>query len=64
MKEQNYGADWGDYVSFVKDMRTKAEAYDVDLLLVDTGVCDILTPNAVYSQTNDNVDRISTTALD
>lgn len=39
MKEQNYGADWGDYVSFVKDMRAKAKAYDVDLLLVDTGVC-------------------------
>ena len=41
MKEQNYGADWGDYVSFVKDMRAKAKAYDVDLLLVDTGVSGI-----------------------
>jgi hypothetical protein len=50
LKEQNYGADWGDYVSFVKDMRSKAKAYDVDLLLVDTGVCDIFTLNAVYSQ--------------
>jgi hypothetical protein len=38
LKEQNYGADWGDYVSFVKHMRTKAKNYDVDLLLVDTGV--------------------------
>jgi len=38
LKEKNYGADWGDYVSFVKDMRKKAKAYDVDLLLVDTGV--------------------------
>ena len=25
-------------MSFVKDMRKKAEAYDVDLLVVDTGV--------------------------
>ena len=39
LKEKNYGADWGDFVSFVKDMRRKAAAYDVDLLVVDTGVC-------------------------
>lgn len=37
LKEQNYGADWGDYASFVKHMRAKAKAYDVDLLLVDSG---------------------------
>ncbi|KAK3677019.1 hypothetical protein LTR78_003224 [Recurvomyces mirabilis] len=37
LKEKNYGSDWGDYASFVKDMRKKAEAYDVDLLVVDTG---------------------------
>jgi hypothetical protein len=36
-KEHNYGADWGDFVSFVKDMRKKATAYGVDLLLIDTG---------------------------
>lgn len=41
MKEQNYGADWGDYVSFVKDMRAKAKAYNVDLLLVDSGVSGV-----------------------
>ena len=38
LKEKNYGADWGDFVSFVRDMRKKAESYDVDLLVVDTGV--------------------------
>jgi 2',3'-cyclic-nucleotide 2'-phosphodiesterase (5'-nucleotidase family) len=37
LKEHNYGADWGDFVSFVKDMRKKATAYRVDLLLIDTG---------------------------
>ena len=38
IREQNYGADWGDYVSFVKQMRQKARDLDVDLLVVDTGV--------------------------
>ena len=38
LKEENYGADWGDYVSFVKHMRRKADKLDVDLLLVDTGM--------------------------
>ncbi|KAK5135588.1 hypothetical protein LTR08_005068 [Meristemomyces frigidus] len=37
LKQKNYGADWGDFVSFVRVMRRKAEAYDVDLLVVDTG---------------------------
>ncbi|TDZ35742.1 Secreted protein [Colletotrichum spinosum] len=37
IREQNYGADWGDFVSFVKHMRQKADDLDVDLLLVDTG---------------------------
>lgn len=37
LKEQNYGADWGDYVSFTKYMRQKADDLDVDLLLIDTG---------------------------
>ncbi|KAI4741315.1 calcineurin-like phosphoesterase [Aureobasidium sp. EXF-12298] len=37
IREQNYGADWGDYVSFVKHMRQKARDLDVDLLVVDTG---------------------------
>jgi 2',3'-cyclic-nucleotide 2'-phosphodiesterase (5'-nucleotidase family) len=38
IKEQNYGADWGDYVSFTKHMKQKARNLGVDLLLVDTGV--------------------------
>ncbi|KAK2026079.1 calcineurin-like phosphoesterase [Colletotrichum zoysiae] len=37
IREQNYGADWGDFVSFVKHMRQKANELDVDLLVVDTG---------------------------
>lgn len=41
--EANYGADWGDYVSFTKAMRAKAKDLGVDLLLVDTGVCKGLT---------------------
>jgi 2',3'-cyclic-nucleotide 2'-phosphodiesterase (5'-nucleotidase family) len=38
IKEQNYGADWGDYVSFTRAMKKKAKKLGVDLLLVDTGV--------------------------
>ncbi|KAL1303631.1 hypothetical protein AAFC00_006991 [Neodothiora populina] len=37
LKEQNYGADWGDFVSFSKDMKKKAKDLKVDLLLIDTG---------------------------
>jgi 2',3'-cyclic-nucleotide 2'-phosphodiesterase (5'-nucleotidase family) len=37
LKEQNYGADWGDYVSFTRRMKQKADSLGVDLLLVDTG---------------------------
>ena len=38
IKEPNYGADWGDFVSFTKHMKQKARKLGVDLLLVDTGV--------------------------
>ena len=38
LKEPNYGADWGDFVSFTKAMRKKARWLEVDLLLIDTGV--------------------------
>ncbi|KAI6712938.1 calcineurin-like phosphoesterase [Diplocarpon mali] len=37
LKEQNYGADWGDFVSFQRHMKQKARDLGVDLLLVDTG---------------------------
>jgi 2',3'-cyclic-nucleotide 2'-phosphodiesterase (5'-nucleotidase family) len=38
LKERNYGADWGDFASFVTHMRAKAARMGVDLLVVDTGV--------------------------
>lgn len=38
LKEKNYGADWGDFVSFTKAMKKRAHELDVDLLLIDTGV--------------------------
>ena len=37
LKEKNYGADWGDFVSFTRHMRHKAGNLGVDLLIVDTG---------------------------
>jgi 2',3'-cyclic-nucleotide 2'-phosphodiesterase (5'-nucleotidase family) len=37
LKERNYGADWGDFVSFIRRMKQKAGNMGVDLLLVDTG---------------------------
>ncbi|CZT49261.1 related to Ser/Thr protein phosphatase family protein [Rhynchosporium secalis] len=37
LKEQNYGADWGDFVSFQRHMKQKAGNLGVDLLVVDTG---------------------------
>ncbi|DAA74420.1 TPA_exp: Secreted protein [Trichophyton benhamiae CBS 112371] len=56
LKEQNYGADWGDYSSFVKHMRQKADRLRVDLLLIDcgdlhdgNGLSDSTSPNGVIS---------------
>ncbi|KAF2758945.1 hypothetical protein EJ05DRAFT_492528 [Pseudovirgaria hyperparasitica] len=56
LKEQNYGADWGDYVSFVKGMRRKSKELGVDLLVVDTGdlhdgagLSDATSPNGAVS---------------
>jgi 2',3'-cyclic-nucleotide 2'-phosphodiesterase (5'-nucleotidase family) len=37
LNEPSYSADWGDYVSFAKHLREKADAEGTDLLLVDTG---------------------------
>ena len=42
LKEQSYGADWGDFASFVKHMRKQADHLDVDLLLVDTGTFGVI----------------------
>ncbi|ODH47650.1 hypothetical protein GX48_06267 [Paracoccidioides brasiliensis] len=56
IKEENYGADWGDYVSFVKHMRKRANELNVDLLLIDTGdlhdgngLGDTTKPNGIYT---------------
>jgi 2',3'-cyclic-nucleotide 2'-phosphodiesterase (5'-nucleotidase family) len=38
LKEPNYGADWGDFVSFTRHMRQKADDLGVDMLLIDSGV--------------------------
>ena len=43
MKERNYRADWGDFTSFIKHMREKADKLNVDLLVVDTGSLIFLT---------------------
>lgn len=48
IKERNYGADWGDFVSFTKHMRKKARKLGVDLLLVDTGVCSTFVSSFRY----------------
>ncbi|KAG6003127.1 hypothetical protein E4U21_002325 [Claviceps maximensis] len=37
LKEKNYGADWGDFVTFSRHMKQRARHMGVDLLLVDTG---------------------------
>ncbi|MCJ1440189.1 MAG: hypothetical protein MMC23_000672 [Stictis urceolatum] len=56
IKEQNYGADWGDFVSFSRHMKHKADSLDVDLLLIDTGdlhdgagLSDATIPNGLVS---------------
>ncbi|UPX14391.1 uncharacterized protein EKO05_0004874 [Ascochyta rabiei] len=46
LQEASFAADWGDYVSFAKHMRDKADAHGVDLLVVDTG--DRVEGNAIY----------------
>ncbi|KAJ5764865.1 hypothetical protein N7520_004424 [Penicillium odoratum] len=52
IKEGNYGADWGDFVSFVKHMRDKATNNNVDLLLIDTG--DLHDGNGLSDATDPN----------
>lgn len=47
LTETNYGADWGDFVSFTVRMRAKARELGVDLLLVDTGMPGRLENDAV-----------------
>ena len=64
IKEQNYGADWGDFISFTKAMKQKATGLGVDLLLMDTGdlhdgngLSDASTPNgALTNPIFENID--------
>ncbi|KAK7965095.1 hypothetical protein PG988_010099 [Apiospora saccharicola] len=56
LKEGNYGADWGDVVSFTNHLKNQAGDMGVDLLLVDTGdlhdgngLSDATTPDAEIS---------------
>lgn len=41
LKEQNYGADWGDFVTFTRRMKQKAANLGVDLLIVDSGTMHV-----------------------
>ncbi|KAG9230102.1 Metallo-dependent phosphatase-like protein [Amylocarpus encephaloides] len=68
LKEENYGADWGDFVSFSRHMVQKSGNLGVDLLLVDTGdlhdgngLSDAALPNGVLS--NPIFDEIAYDAL-
>ncbi|KAI4922278.1 hypothetical protein J4E90_000707 [Alternaria incomplexa] len=46
LQEASFSSDWGDYVSFAKHMRERADADGSDLLLIDTG--DRVEGNAIY----------------
>ncbi|KAL2355207.1 Metallo-dependent phosphatase-like protein [Cryomyces antarcticus] len=46
LQEPQYSADWGDYISFAKHMRDKADDDGSDLLVVDTG--DRIEGNGLY----------------
>ncbi|KAF2007106.1 ser/Thr protein phosphatase-like protein family [Amniculicola lignicola CBS 123094] len=46
LQEPSYSADWGDYISFAKHLRDRADADGSDLLLIDTG--DRVEGNGIY----------------
>ncbi|KAF1959636.1 ser/Thr protein phosphatase-like protein family [Byssothecium circinans] len=46
LQEPSFSADWGDYISFAKHLRDRADADGSDLLLIDTG--DRIEGNAIY----------------
>ncbi|CAI6340350.1 unnamed protein product [Periconia digitata] len=46
LQEASYSSDWGDYISFAKHLRDRADADGTDLILVDTG--DRIEGNAIY----------------
>jgi 2',3'-cyclic-nucleotide 2'-phosphodiesterase (5'-nucleotidase family) len=37
LKDANYGADWGDFVSFTETLKNQADSKGADLLIIDTG---------------------------
>ena len=45
-----YSADWGDYVSFAKHLRDRADEDGSDLLVIDTG--DRVEGNGLYDASN------------
>lgn len=45
IKEQNYGADWGDFKSFTEHMKHTAGNLGVDLLIIDTGKSLLWSPS-------------------
>ncbi|KAI1165268.1 Metallo-dependent phosphatase-like protein [Nemania serpens] len=56
LKEKNYGADWGDFVTFSTHFKHQAGNMGVDLLIVDTGdlhdgagLSDATTPDGAIS---------------
>lgn len=56
LKEANYGADFGDFISFSLHMKQQAKKMGVDLLLVDTGdlhdgtgLSDTTSPDGILS---------------
>jgi 2',3'-cyclic-nucleotide 2'-phosphodiesterase (5'-nucleotidase family) len=59
LKEPDYGADWGDFASFVANMKDESDKLGTDLLVIDSGVS--LTSIARIFRTN--VYRIYMTAL-
>ncbi|KAF2724516.1 hypothetical protein K431DRAFT_310072 [Polychaeton citri CBS 116435] len=50
LQEAQYGADWGDYISFAHHLRTRADDDGSDLLLIDTG--DRIEGNGLYDASN------------
>ncbi|KAK5118106.1 hypothetical protein LTR62_004153 [Meristemomyces frigidus] len=46
LQEAQYSADWGDYISFARHLRQRADDDGADLLLVDTG--DRVDGNGLY----------------
>ncbi|KAI9820292.1 MAG: hypothetical protein M1827_005914 [Pycnora praestabilis] len=46
LQEPSYSADWGDYISFAKHMRDRADELGLDMLLIDSG--DRVEGNGLY----------------